>query len=138
MKTVAGQDDFACMAETIRRRYARVLREAGRPFEKDDEADKPIVEELRTLMDRPREGPAEANPSLRALPDLILIDGGKGQLNAACAELVKLGLAQGPVIGLAKGFEESYRPGESAALRLSKESGALKMLHARPDEATRR
>jgi len=137
MKTVAGQDDFACMAETIRRRYARVLREAGRPFEKDDEADKPIVEELRTLMDRPREGPAEANPSLRALPDLILIDGGKGQLNAACAELAKLGLAQVPVIGLAKEFEEIYRPGESEPLRLSHDSGALKLLQRVRDESHR-
>ncbi len=137
MKTVAGQDDFACMAETIRRRYARVLREAGRPFEKDDEADKPIVEELRTLMNRPREGPVEANPSLRALPDLILIDGGKGQLNAACAELAKLGLAQVPVIGLAKEFEEIYRPGETAPLRLSHDSGALKLLQRVRDESHR-
>jgi excinuclease ABC subunit C len=137
MKTVAGQDDFACMAETIRRRYARVLREAGRPFEKDDEADKPIVEELRTLMDRPRESPAGANPPLRALPDLILIDGGKGQLNAACAELAKLGLAQVPVIGLAKEFEEIYRPGESEPLRLSHDRGALKLLQRVRDESHR-
>ncbi len=137
MKTVAGQDDFACMAETIRRRYARVLREAGRPFEKDDEADKPIVEELRTLMNQPRESPAEANPSVRALPDLILIDGGKGQLNAACAELAKLGLAQVPVIGLAKEFEEIYRPGESEPLRLSHDSGALKLLQRVRDESHR-
>jgi len=137
MKTVAGQDDFACMAETIRRRYARVLREAGRPIEKDDEADKPIVEELRTLMERPRESPAEANPPMRALPDLILIDGGKGQLNAACAELAKLGLAQVPVIGLAKEFEEIYRPGESEPLRLSHDSGALKLLQRVRDESHR-
>ncbi len=137
MKTVAGQDDFACMAETIRRRYARVLREAGRPFEKDDEADKPIVEELRTLMDRPCESPVEANPRTPALPDLILIDGGKGQLNAACAELVKLGLARVPVIGLAKEFEEIYRPGETAPLRLSHDSGALKLLQRVRDESHR-
>jgi len=137
MKTVAGQDDFACMAETIRRRYARVLREAGQPLENDNQADKPIVEELRTLMNRPREAPVEANPSLRALPDLILIDGGKGQLNAACAELAKLGLAQVPVIGLAKEFEEIYRPGESEPLRLSHDSGALKLLQRVRDESHR-
>jgi excinuclease UvrABC nuclease subunit len=51
-------------------------------------------------------------------PDLILIDGGKGQLNAACAELAKLGLEKLPIIGLAKEFEEIYRPGESVPLRL--------------------
>ncbi len=137
MKTVAGQDDFACMAETIRRRYARVLREAGRPLEPDDEADTPIVEELRTLMARPRESPAEANLSMRALPDLILIDGGKGQLSAACAELAKLGLSQIPVIGLAKEFEEIYRPGESEPLRLNHDRGALKLLQRVRDESHR-
>src|SRR6266568_9461863 len=125
------------MAETIRRRYARVLREAGRPFEKDAEADKPIVEELRTLMDRPRESPAEANSLMRVLPDLILIDGGKGQLNAACEELAKLGLARVPVVGLAKEFEEIYRPGESEPLRLSHDSGALKLLQRVRDESHR-
>ena len=53
-----------------------------------------------------------------ALPDLILIDGGKGQLSAACEELGKLGLSAIPVIGLAKEFEEIYRPGQNAPLRL--------------------
>ena len=42
------------------------------------------------------------------MPDLILIDGGKGQLGMACAELEKLGLGKIPVIGLAKEFEEIY------------------------------
>ena len=67
----------------------------------------------------------------RHLPDLILIDGGKGQLGAACAELEKLGLAHIPTIGLAKEFEEIYRPGEKEPLRLSHESGALEALAAR-------
>jgi hypothetical protein len=54
-------------------------------------------------------------PSLPAkprLPDLILIDGGKGQLNAACHELANSGCQHIPVIGLAKEFEEIHRPGE--------------------------
>jgi excinuclease ABC subunit C len=72
-----------------------------------------------------------------ALPDLILIDGGKGQLNAACAELEKLGLERIPVIGLAKEFEEIYRPGEKEPLRLSHESGALKLLQRVRDESHR-
>jgi excinuclease ABC subunit C len=107
MKTVVGQDDFACMAETIRRRYTRVLREAQ-----------------------------EASSAV-SMPDLILIDGGKGQLNAASAELAKLGLQQIPIIGLAKEFEEIYRPGESEPLRLSHDSGALKLLQRVRDESHR-
>jgi excinuclease ABC subunit C len=71
------------------------------------------------------------------LPDLILIDGGKGQLNAACAELEKLGLSHIPVIGLAKEFEEIYRPGAKEPLRLSHESGALKLLQRVRDESHR-
>jgi excinuclease ABC subunit C len=72
-----------------------------------------------------------------ALPDLILIDGGKGQLNAACTELAKLGLSNIPIIGLAKEFEEIYRPGESEPLRLSHDMGALKLLQRVRDESHR-
>ena len=71
------------------------------------------------------------------LPDLILIDGGKGQLNMACAELKTLGLEHIPVIGLAKEFEEIYRPGQSQPLRLPPESGALKLLQRVRDESHR-
>src|SRR6185369_8363053 len=71
------------------------------------------------------------------MPDLIVIDGGKGQLNAACAELEKLGLGQIPVIGLAKVFEEIYFPGEKEPLRLSHENSALKLLQRIRDESHR-
>jgi len=138
MKTVVGQDDFACMAETIRRRYSRLLRDqSGQVTGGDDEAGRPIVEELRTLMARPYEAPKDANTGVPSLPDLILIDGGKGQLNAACAELAKLGLNSIPVIGLAKEFEEIYRPGEADPLRLSHDTGALKLLQRVRDESHR-
>ena len=102
MKTVTGQDDFACMAETVRRRYTRLL-----------------------LTQSPE------------LPDLILIDGGKGQLNAACAELDELGLGRIPAIGLAKEFEEIYGRGQTDPLRLSHGSGALKLLQRVRDESHR-
>src|SRR5207249_5455613 len=72
-----------------------------------------------------------------SLPDLILIDGGKGQLSAACEELEKLGLSHVPVIGLAKEFEEIHRPGEKEPLRLSHESAALKLLQRVRDESHR-
>jgi excinuclease ABC subunit C len=119
MKTVVGQDDFGCMAETIRRRYTRVLLEAG--------------------IGRVGAPPPTASEPQRppALPNLILIDGGKGQLNAACAELAKLGLSNIPILGLAKEFEEIYRPGESEPLRISHDSGALKLLQRVRDESHR-
>ena len=71
------------------------------------------------------------------LPDLILIDGGKGQLGVACAELKKLGLEDIPVIGLAKEFEEIHQPGQSQPLRLPHASGALKLLQRVRDESHR-
>jgi excinuclease ABC subunit C len=142
IKTVTGQDDFACMAETIHRRYVRLLREQSGATrsgggDEDPEAARAIVEELRTLMERPAEQPRQARPIGPAIPDLILIDGGKGQLNAACAELAKLGLERVPVIGLAKEFEEIFRPGEAEPLRLSHDSGALKLLQRVRDESHR-
>jgi excinuclease ABC subunit C len=73
----------------------------------------------------------------KTFPDLIVIDGGKGQLNAACAELEKLGLRNIPIIGLAKEFEEIYLPGISEPLRLSHDSGALKLLQRVRDESHR-
>ena len=108
MKTVTGQDDFACMAETVSRRYSRLLKEA------DGDPNKSGV-----------------------FPDLILIDGGKGQLNAATAVLAGLGLGRLQVIGLAKEFEEIHRPGQDEPLRLSHDTGALKLLQRVRDESHR-
>ena len=71
------------------------------------------------------------------LPDLIIVDGGKGQLGMACRELQTLGLHDQQIIGLAKEFEAIYRPGESSPLRLNKDSGALKLLQRIRDEAHR-
>ena len=76
-------------------------------------------------------------PSAARLPDLILIDGGKGQLNAACAELAKLGLGHIAIIGLAKEFEEIYQPGEAAPLRLGLNHPAVKLLQRVRDESHR-
>jgi excinuclease ABC subunit C len=166
IKTVEGQDDFASVAEVVRRRYTRVLNEAravnALPSDASPaglEPGEPVARELQQLADdvskalkspRPitpamdaaaadaRAHRAPELPSKRgALPDLILIDGGKGQLNAASAELQKLGLSHIPVIGLAKEFEEIYRPGQKEPLRLSHESGALKLLQRVRDESHR-
>jgi excinuclease ABC subunit C len=75
----------------------------------------------------------EAKP----MPDLILVDGGKGQLGMACAELKKLGLEKTPVIGLAKEFEEIYLPEKSLPLRLGLDHPAVKLLQRLRDECHR-
>lgn len=129
MKTVVGQDDFACVAETVRRRYARLLKESAA---KHQEAGDPSQESEERPVD-----PASGIQHPASLPHLILIDGGKGQLNAARAELEKLGLSHVPAIGLAKEYEEIYRPGEPEPLRLSHASGALKLLQRVRDESHR-
>lgn len=71
------------------------------------------------------------------LPDLIIIDGGKGQLSSAMEELQRLGLHELPVVGLAKEEEEIYRPGVDQPLRIPHDRGALKLLQRIRDEAHR-
>jgi excinuclease ABC subunit C len=134
--SVEGQDDFACIAEAVKRRYTRLLKQARPPVDTDREVETAIVDELRTLI-QDKGNRARANRPALSLPDLIVIDGGKGQLNAACEELRKLGLESLPVIGLAKEFEEIYRPGDPKPLRLSHENNALKLLQRIRDESHR-
>ncbi len=71
------------------------------------------------------------------LPDLIVIDGGKGQLNAALEVLREVGLADLPVISLAKREEEVFVPGQSEPVLLDRRSAALKLLQSIRDEAHR-
>ena len=127
--TTKGQNDFASMAEVIRRRYRRLLLEAAKASPELSESQESPADALeRKSRLHKRESP---------LPDLVIVDGGKGQLGMACRELQALGLHNQPVIGLAKEFEEIYRPGESVPVRLDKDSGALKLLQRIRDEAHR-
>lgn len=72
------------------------------------------------------------------LPDLIVIDGGKGQLSAACISLKNLGIyGKIPIIGIAKRLEEIYFPEDSIPIYLSKKSSTLKLLQFIRDEAHR-
>ena len=73
----------------------------------------------------------------KPLPDLVLIDGGKGQLNAAAESLRALGLESLPIISLAKREEEIFLLGRSESLRLPRRSPALRMLQQARDEAHR-
>ena len=155
IKTVEGQDDFASMAEVVRRRYTRLLDESIAPTQKtkNDDDGHAVLQELQTLVNetgrkvrrgQPVKTEAVAvvydgrhSPRVATVPDLILIDGGKGQLGMACAELKKLGLEKIPVIGLAKEFEEIYLPGKSEPLRLGLDHPAVKLLQRLRDECHR-
>ena len=129
IKTVEGQDDFASMAEVIRRRYSRILLENAAANPDADFSQETIVDAQRRLA---REGRAKI-----VLPDLVIVDGGKGQLSMAVRELNALGLHELPVIGLAKQHEEVFVPGRSDSIRIPHDRGALKLLQRIRDEAHR-
>src|SRR5205823_11247235 len=167
VRTVEGQDDFASMAEVVRRRYSRVLLEARNAnpdiadFSQENAADalariSRYPDQKAALSDNrgiPLQNPqvtSRDSPTAKALgahndegfvavrlPDLIIVDGGKGQLSAACRELQRLGLHDLPIIGLAKEREEIYRPGRALPLQLPMDSGALRLLQRIRDEAHR-
>jgi excinuclease ABC subunit C len=150
VRTVAGQDDFASMAEVVRRRYSRALlniSETGN-WKPESTNQSPVVDlspehsqenafdTVRRLESYPQSGIRNPQSGVR-FPDLIIVDGGKGQLSAACRELQRLGLHQLPIIGLAKEREEIYRPGRALPLRLPMDSPALRLLQRIRDEAHR-
>ena len=126
IRTVAGQDDFASMREVIERRFrhlatpdAIAIRErAGRPTRPTATA------------------PGEGSP-WDAVPDLVIIDGGKGQLGAALDLLRDLGLGSIPVCGLAKREEEIYVADLDEPIRLPRNSEALYLVQRVRDEAHR-
>lgn len=70
-------------------------------------------------------------------PDILLIDGGKGQLSAALDAFQALGIEPPCVISLAKQEEEIFRPGESESIKLSRRSAVLRLLQYVRDEAHR-
>lgn len=72
-----------------------------------------------------------------AFPDLLLIDGGKGQLASAVEALRELGIENQPVLGIAKRFEEVFLPGQSKPRLLPKTSASLRLLQMLRDEAHR-
>jgi excinuclease ABC subunit C len=148
IRTVEGQDDFASMAEVVRRRYSRVLLETGKRKAETGKEDGTIIDysaehSQESQIDTARRLESFPVSDLRnpvspvRLPDLIIVDGGKGQLSSACRELQRLGLHELPIIGLAKEYEEIYRPGRALPLVLPPDSGALRLLQRIRDEAHR-
>jgi excinuclease ABC subunit C len=82
-------------------------------------------------------GSRRHNDEERIFPDILLIDGGKGQLNAALDAFALLGVEPPCLISLAKREEEIYRPGEAEPLRLSRHAAGLRLLQYVRDEAHR-
>jgi excinuclease ABC subunit C len=106
-----GQDDFSAMEEVLTRRFRRYL----------DERD---------------EG-ARAGKRFSYPPNLLLVDGGRGQLNVAVRVLEELGLEDIAVASLAKRFEEVYVPDRTEPVRIARDSEALFLLQQVRDEAHR-
>ena len=106
IKTVEGPNDFASMNEVLTRRF-----EESKKPNKDDE-------------------------SFSILPDLIVIDGGKGQLSSAYNAMLKCGVNV-PMIGLAKKEEEVFLPNQSEPIVLPRSHNSLKMLQRIRDESHR-
>jgi excinuclease ABC subunit C len=115
-----GTDDTAAMAEVVRRRFARHLR---------DEADRADEQGVAAEEGRPRRF---AYP-----PNLLVVDGGAPQVAAAARSLDELGVVDVAVCGLAKRMEEVWLPGESDPVILPRTSEALYLLQRVRDEAHR-
>lgn len=115
IKSVSGQDDFASMEEMLSRRFRR----------------------WQSATEESRKPGAKLDRAFGSLPDLILIDGGKGQLGRAVKVLQEHGVGELLVVGLAKQHEEMYLPGESDPLLLPRGSQALFLVQRIRDEAHR-
>ena len=127
--SVGGSDDYAAMAEVVRRRLQAYL----------DDRDRPIVERSGPDDDDAPSRKRERSPGKFAYPpQLLLVDGGKGQVSATQRVVDELGLADEiPVAGLAKRFEQVYVPGRSEPVEIPRGSDALFMLQRIRDEAHR-
>ena len=114
IKTITGADDYAMIQEVLRRRFRRTVSITGKENE-----------------------PLSQKDSWAIIPDLILIDGGKGQLNAAVNAIRELEVHSVPVASIAKENEDVFIPGRSEPLDIPKDSPALHTLQRARDEAHR-
>ena len=112
VRTVESNDDYAAMEEVLTRRLVALIRE--------------------------REEPTRARRKFSYPPQLLLVDGGKGQLGVAMRVVEDLGLDDEiPVAALAKQFEEVFVPGQADPIRIPRQSEALYLLQRVRDEAHR-
>jgi excinuclease ABC subunit C len=98
--------------------------------------ERPGIDDFASISEAVSRRYARAKAEERPLPDLLLIDGGKGQLSAALAALDRLGIEM-PAAGLAKREEEVFVPGRSAPIVLPRTNAGLKLLQRARDEAHR-
>ncbi len=131
-------DDFRMMAEVLRRRFsraARLRRETGAlslAAVGADEAPEDSADEGEADT-----GGERVTDGGWALPDLVIVDGGKGQLSAAMGVMHELELEDVPLAGLAKRFEELFLPRQSAPIVLPRNSQGLYLVQRIRDEAHR-
>ncbi|MDX2163311.1 MAG: excinuclease ABC subunit UvrC [bacterium] len=117
--THAGPDDFQSMREALTRRFNR--------WKTANDAPRPVLP-----------GKEDPDETWRRLPDLLMIDGGKGQLGVAVEVLAEFGLTDRvPVVSLAKQFEEIFIPGRPESILLPRRSQALYLVQRVRDEAHR-
>jgi excinuclease ABC subunit C len=117
IKTVEGANDFASHQEVLRRRFTRAL--ADQSARENGEAS------------------SEASSDWAEMPDLVIIDGGKGQLSAALEVMEELDLTEIPVVGLAKENEEIFVKGRALPIMLPRTSQSLFLVQRIRDEAHR-
>jgi excinuclease ABC subunit C len=129
LNEVGRPDDFLSMREVIHRRFRRVVEDGNVKTDPEDEYE---------IMDvAPEEKKEQQDVSFASMPDLIVIDGGKGQLSSAVKVLSDIGLGTLNVIGLAKRLEEVYVPENSDPQSIPHTSSGLKLLQRVRDEAHR-
>jgi len=116
IRTVVGPDDFASMEEALRRRFNR----------------------WKIAQEKAKEPGKKPDRSFSTLPDLLIVDGGKGQLSRAVKVLDNFGLTDRvPVAGLAKREEEIFVPGKERSILLPRKSEGLYLVQRIRDEAHR-
>ncbi len=119
VKSVEGVDDFESMREVLRRRFNRMAEVRAKQKQQDNDGTRPSDE------------------TWGIFPDLVLIDGGKGQLSAALEVLLEMGLDNVPLASLAKENEWLYVPHTPEPIILPRDSQALYLVQRIRDEAHR-
>ena len=127
VKTIEGANDFATMQEILRRRFGRHARQVESPKSEVESPDGVV----------PSSAIEPQSSESWDLPDLVIIDGGKGQLGAAVQTMRELGVHHIPAVGLAKRFEELFLPDEDEPIVLPRGSEALYLVQRIRDEAHR-
>ncbi len=156
IKGVGRQDDFAMMHEVLKRRFWRMRRQTEQDGANENQplelgagatmgAPEVVASDDRASSSPDAQGQAESltprgmedDQSFGKMPDLVIVDGGKGQVSAAHDAMRNLGVGQIPLAGLAKRFEELYVKDVSEPIVLDRTSQALYLVQRVRDEAHR-